>query len=349
MASLRKDKSGTYFIVYAYGTKRVWRTLKTKVRSVAEQRFYQFNPTNKQTAERPIPRLSEARNDFLKYVEATWSVSTYELYCFTMEKIYREWGNRELTQISTRDIEMYKANRSKVATPHTVAIELRVIKAFFNKLVEWKLMQENPARAVKPPKRPQVTPAYLNKEQFSALLDSLKQKGSDYHDILLFAGLTGVRKGELVHLTWQDIDFPKRSIAIINKPGFSTKTGHSRVIPMHPLVYDMLQRRDQSTQWVFPGDRGGRYFPDFLSARFKRIVREHGLDERLHFHSLRHSCASMLVIEGVSLYHVQRILGHTTPRITQMYAHLGGSDLMESMNKLTIPIQHHAISHENPS
>jgi integrase len=302
------------------------------------ERFLLYDALEKKKKrERPIHRLREAATDFLKYVDATWSESTYELYNFTLQKILREWGNREITMISTRDIEMYKANRSQVATPNTVSIELRVIKAFLNKLQEWKLISDNPAKGVRPPKKPEITPAFLNKEEFSRLLTSLKSQGNPYHDILLFAGLTGVRKGELIHLTWKDIDFQKRTIAIVNRPGFTTKTGRSRVIPMHPLVYEMLQKRDQTTEWVFPGDRGGKYFPNFLSSRFKKIIREHNLDDRLHFHSLRHSCASMLVIDGVSLYHVQRILGHTTPRITQTYAHLGGSDLMDAMNRLNIP------------
>lgn len=337
MASLTKDKSGSYYIVYAYGTKRKWHSLKTKNKMIAEERFLHFNPRKKiSVPEIQIQKLRDASKDFLKYVDATWSEATYNLYSFTMDKIIHEWGNREVTMITTKEVEMYKARRSEVATPNTVSIELRVIKAFFSKLCEWRQIYENPVRGVRPPKRIDVTPAFLNKEQFTKLLNSLKVEANSYYDILLFAGLTGVRKGELINLTWPDIDFKKKSIVIQNRPGFSTKTGKTRVIPMHPLVYEMLQKRDQTTEWVFPGDRGGKYFPNFLSSRFKKIIRDNKLDDRLHFHSLRHSCASMLVIDGVSLYHVQRILGHTTSRITQMYAHLGGSDLLDAMTKLDI-------------
>ena len=60
------------------------------------------------------------------------------------------------------------------------------------------------------------------------------------------------------------------------------------------------------------------------------------LDTKLHFHSLRHTFASLLVKEGVSLYHVQRLLGHSSSRVTEIYAHLGTSELNISVEKLAI-------------
>ncbi len=334
MPSLVKNSSGSYYIVYARGKKRIWRPLHTKNKPTAEKRFDHFKSLDDHHAH--IQSLKDAGKDVLKYVEATWAPATLQLYGFTIEKMIREWGNRRVTEITPRDIEMYKAARLKKATVTTVSIELRIIKAFFNRLLEWKQIPENPAKNVHVPKRESVTPAFLTKELFVSLLQSLKSEGNPYHDVLLFAGLTGVRKGELINLRWDDIDMSKRTVIIQNRPDFTTKTGRSRVIPMHPLVFQMLRERERSAKWVFPGDRGYQYNPNEMSHRFKVLIRKNNLDERLHFHSLRHSCASMLVTEGVSLYHVQRILGHTTPRVTQMYAHLGGSDLMDAMSRLDI-------------
>ncbi len=341
MPSLVKHRSGTYYIVYARDTKRIWRSLKTKDKRTADKRYQQFLSIDDHHAH--IQTLREASVDVLKYVDATWSEATRELYGFTVDKMIRHWGNRKISEITQREIEMYKADRMKIASHTTVSIELRVIKAFFNRLLEWKQILDNPAKGVHIPKREHITPAFLRKEDFVMLLNDLKAKKSAYHDVLLFAGLTGVRKGELINLTWQDIDLNKRTVIIQNQPGFTTKTGLTRVVPMHPLVYDMLKIRERTAKWVFPGDRGYQYNANEMSHRFKVLIRSHNLDDRLHFHSLRHSCASMLVIEGVSLYHVQRILGHTTSRITQIYAHLGGSDLMDAMSKLDIRLGENTI------
>jgi len=85
---------------------------------------------------------------------------------------------------------------------------------------------------------------------------------------------------------------------------------------------------------LFPGDRGGLSNGDFMAKRFKEAIRACGLDPRLHFHSLRHTFASLLVKDGVSLYHVQKLLGHSSPRVTEIYAHLGGSELLGSVERL---------------
>jgi site-specific recombinase XerD len=70
-----------------------------------------------------------------------------------------------------------------------------------------------------------------------------------------------------------------------------------------------------------------------ISHKFKKYVRKSGLNDKLHFHSLRHSFASALVISGVSLYAVQKLLGHTTSKTTEIYAHLLPQQLHDEVNK----------------
>ena len=77
---------------------------------------------------------------------------------------------------------------------------------------------------------------------------------------------------------------------------------------------------------------------DFVSKTFKRHVRLSGLNPALHFHSLRHSFASWLVQDGVSIYAVKELLGHSDVKTTQVYSHLQPEQLHSTVNKIQVSL-----------
>lgn len=151
--------------------------------------------------------------------------------------------------------------------------------------------------------------------------------------------MTGLRRGEIVNLLWQDIDLQRETILVRSSEDYQTKSGKIRLIPMNSTVQQLLQRLPRISSFVFPAKRGGMINGNFLRRKFKSAVRNCGLDPRLHFHSLRHTFASLLVQSGISLYHVQKLLGHSSPRVTEMYAHLGGAELRSSVEELSIRVR----------
>lgn len=82
--------------------------------------------------------------------------------------------------------------------------------------------------------------------------------------------------------------------------------------------------------------KGRRISEDWLTHRFKSYIRKAGLNPRLHFHSLRHTFATWLVQEGVSIYEVQKLLGHSSISVTQVYSHLPASELHGAVNKIQV-------------
>ena len=76
------------------------------------------------------------------------------------------------------------------------------------------------------------------------------------------------------------------------------------------------------------------YTRDYVSKKFKKACRDAGIDETIHYNSLRHSTASLLAQSGVSLYTIQKILGHSNPNITQIYAHMQIETLREAINQI---------------
>ena len=86
--------------------------------------------------------------------------------------------------------------------------------------------------------------------------------------------------------------------------------------------------------YVFVRVPGIKLNENFISKQFKKSVRAAGLDDKIHFHTLRHSFASMLVQRGVSLYVVKDLLGHEDLSTTQIYSHLQKQNLMDAVNLL---------------
>ena len=100
----------------------------------------------------------------------------------------------------------------------------------------------------------------------------------------------------------------------------------------------MCDRKERTlpdiTDYVFSKSKGVKLNPDTVSKNFKRAVIKSKLNPKIHFHTLRHSFASNLIINGVSLYIVKELLGHQDYSTTQIYSHLSNNSLEDAVNKL---------------
>jgi integrase len=186
---------------------------------------------------------------------------------------------------------------------------------------------------VKVPEKP---PAYLCREDFGRLISAIEKPW--LKDLVVVAVSTGLRRGELLNLRWVNVDFANRLIHIQSSDGFRTKAGKRRAVPMNESVYHLLWNRSLKSKndLVFPF-KGRIMRGDLLSRRFRLAVKAAGLNPALHFHSLRHTFATWLVQERISIYEVQKLLGHSSIAITQIYSHLAPSELHHAVNKIELP------------
>ena len=151
---------------------------------------------------------------------------------------------------------------------------------------------------------------------------------TDYLKPMVLTALhTGLRRGELFNLTWDDINFEKKALTVI---GSGSKSGHTRHIPLGKLALSTLVTwRDQTGGYdlVFPNPKTGLRF-DNIKSSWKAVLKKADLvypkdhPKRFTFHDLRHCYASNLVMNGISLYVVKELLGHDSVETTQIYAHL---------------------------
>ena len=168
---------------------------------------------------------------------------------------------------------------------------------------------------------------YLNEKERTRLLAVLKGRADKrLYQIVLIALNTGMRKSEIRNLKWKDIDF--ESSRIILK---TTKNKESRTYPITPSIakiLDQIARTPNKNGYLFPSDTGETPY-DFTKPWETALANADIEDFR--FHDLRHTAASYLVMNGASIVHVQKILGHKTLDMVKRYAHLSDDHVSETL------------------
>ncbi len=288
--------------------------------------------------------LTEYAKEFLEYSAGVHTKKTRKTYETAFRELIRVEGDRLLDKTGIREIEHFLGVKKLEASEWTSRKYYIALRSAFEKAIQWELIKENPFRKVKKPKPPDVIPAYFNEKEFALFLSAVEDK--DFRELCITGLLAGFRLGELLALRWTDIDFAAKTILIQNSEVFTTKSKRSRVVPMSEELRRLLTERKENirheTVTVFHDTQGKPMKEGTVSQRFKRYVRRAGLNDKLHFHSLRHSFASGLVMSGVSLYQVQKLLGHSTSRTTEIYSHLLPQQLHKEVNGLAAKfnIQH---------
>jgi integrase len=296
--------------------------------------------------------LSAFVSDFLKYVSGNFSKGTLTTYKATLKNFISIIGDVPLSFVTPQHFDTYKTERLKAlelgtnkkvkpvtietVRPVTVNIELRNLRACFNTAFRWKLVSSNPFSGLKLVPVPEQSPVFFSRTDFQRLLNTIETKW--LKEIVLFAVLTGMRRAEIVNLRWENVDLQRRVVSIQSSPTFKTKQGKKRVLPVNNTAFSLLQAKHgkDTSEYVFTLN-GKKVLESWLSHAFKKAVKDAKLqDGRLHFHSLRHTFASWLVQDGVSLYEVQKLLGHSTAAVTQMYSHLAPEQLHSTVNRISI-------------
>jgi integrase/recombinase XerC len=335
LPTLFKRSNGIYYFAYEEKGRRRWRSTGERIKALARKVLADFEDGISQPRGRVL--LSEFETEFLVYAQSEYRQSTVALYKRTLSYFRANVGDIWLRSITPREADLYKASRVENVSSATVNIELRTLRAAFYTALRWKLATENPFKNISLVPIPEQQPTYLSKDEFRKLLSVVSEGW--LRELLVVAVSTGLRRGELINLTWKDIDFPRRLLYIHSKDNFRTKLGRRRSVPMGKAVFELLCERSRYRVSEYAFSANGRPLDkDWITRKFKWYAREAGLNEQLHFHSLRHTFATWLVQEGVSIYEVQKLLGHSNISVTQVYSHLAASELHSAVNKISVSL-----------
>jgi len=265
--------------------------------------------------------LSELATTYLNYSRTHHSLKTFkDVNKIAIKEFCDCIGNIPVESITPFMIEKWKNKLLERVSKSSVNRKIQALKAMFQRAVEWGILEENPMKKVKRYSIDKKPPRFLSKEEIKKLLEvsqnSLKQ------DIILFLLYTGCRKGEMERLRWEDINFEQGYIEIRK-----TKTKEFRRIPLHPELKKVLLERERKGDYVFGTQNN-------LLRDTKKVYRQAKI-KNASIHTLRHTFASHLALQGVDLKTIAELLGHSSVRTTEIYAHLSPDHLKKAVEKLT--------------
>jgi len=270
--------------------------------------------------------FAELSHEYIPFAERTKSESSVKSEKCTLKKLLEYFGDRKLTEITSHDIERFMEKRGKDVSPSTVNRSYALLSHMLSKAVDWGYMEVNPCRRVKKLKEPPGRIRWLSDTECERLLEECaRSKSPLIYEIVFTALNTGMRKGELMNLTWDDVDFEQRLIAVKK-----TKTNEVRHIPMSEELFSMLKElRNSHPHWhyVFSKEDGTAYGNWRLA--FQEACRRAGIKD-FRFHDLRHTFASYLAMEGYNAFTIMRLTGHKTLSMVSRYTHLADRHLRDA-------------------
>jgi len=227
-----------------------------------------------------------------------------------------------VSSLTTRDVERFREWRLKLVAPGTVNISLTALRAAFQWVEEHGYTERNPF-AIKNLKirMDKKIPRALTPSEIEAFFGAVDGK---YKPIFSFILSTGARRSEIVKLRWDDIDFQGKTITFRN-----TKGKKDRAIPITLELAHLLNSIGRTSERVFP------YNESWFTHLFQIYRERAGIGNHLTLHSLRHTSATELLRSGVSIYTVQKLLGHSSISVTERYLHAIPEDLREAAEVLS--------------
>lgn len=337
--NLIKRNNGYYYIEFLdVSTKRIKRiTTRTKNKKEAELYLIRFQTPDESSNACQTITLSVFQDEYVSFIGATHSKKYLTSIKLSFRQLQKHVGNQQIGNINNRIAQQF-ISTTYMRTKSSAHMYLRTLKAAFNRAIDWEYIEKNPFKKVVIPKMERPLPIFITEEQLNLILG--KASNRTERDFFFLAFHTGMRLSEIINLRWEDVDLDKKFIYIRNNASFTTKSKKDRVIPINSKLFNMLVNRIQRMTngrepiFVFEKVHGVKLHPEWTSKKFKDIIRELEMDDRIHFHTLRHSFASNLVQKGASIYIVKELMGHSDVSITQIYSHLQKEDLIETVKLL---------------
>lgn len=281
------------------------------------------------------PELQKIENHMFKELADAYIIWAERQRCFgskiyLIKQLVNKFGNLPLRRFSTMLVEQYQTERMQNGNkPATVNRFLATLKHMFTKAVDWNMVEENTLKGIRKVKLLQENNKrlrFLSEEECNRLLDSCD---SHLKPIVLTAMNTGMRKAEILNLHWDQVDL-KHGFILLD----ITKNGERRELPINDPLREMLQgqMRRLDAPVVFYDPKSGQPYKD-IKHSFTSACRRAGIKD-FHFHDLRHTFASHMVMGGVDLATIKDLLGHKTLSMTLRYAHLAHSHKVKAVDIL---------------
>jgi len=271
--------------------------------------------------------FSELAQEYVQWAERQRG---FEKKAYVIRQLVTEFGHYPLRRFDTRMIEQFQTERlQKGQKPATVNRHIATIKHMFTKATDWNMVEEETLKRVRKARLLEENNRrlrYLSKEECHALIKACKDH---IKPIVITALNTGMRKEEILSLKWDNVDLRHGFILLDH-----TKNGERREIPINATLRETLSSfiRRLDMPYVFYDSTNGKRYGN-IQRSFTTACRHAGIKD-FHFHDLRHTFASQLVMAGIDLTTVKELLGHKTLTMTLRYSHLAPAHKVKAVDIL---------------
>lgn len=308
--------------------------------------------------------------EWLEIAKGRLAIATYSSYTSIIKNPLEPYFRKKkltLRELEARHLQMFYSEMLKKVKSNTVIHYHAVIHSALKYAVKTDMLLQNVADKVDRPKKNDFQPVFLLADEMQKMFEALR--GTKLELPVLVAAFYGFRRGEVLGLKWDAIDFErgtisiKRTITTTKEDGVyreveqqSAKTKSSlRTLPLVGSFREIFMQVKEAQElnkricgncynynydgFVFVDEMGDRMKLNYLTSEFPKFLERHGL-KRMRFHDLRHSCASLLLANGVPLKHIQEWLGHSDFTTTaNIYAHLDYSSKISSAQAMENGLQ----------
>ncbi|MCA0387588.1 MAG: site-specific integrase [Bacteroidetes bacterium] len=344
----KRASNGMYYITYIQDGKQVRFSTKTSNQKIANEIFKKFQTGNYiPTVELKKESVTTKKNtvhylvfQYLKYAEKHFTSETMVSVKSHMKTLLNKTPqNMDITDLTFQKLNEIVNNQ---CSPYQSLLCRNYLNMLFNWLIDnGYFTGVNPVAKIKKPKIVQKLPCYIGVPELELILNETKNLNFDIRsltfDITLFAFYTGMRLNEITSLQWNQVNFDTGTIKLDNQTS-KTKSGKVRVIPISSKILPMLLHRYENRSldtMVFNHSFSTKNFNDLISKNFKKCIKRlPQLNQKIHFHTLRHSFASQLILHNVNLLVVSKLMGHSKLSTTLVYAHVQDNLLTDAINTL---------------
>lgn len=326
------QRGGRWWIRYRFNGELIRQSIGDRV--LAERTMEEIR--RRISAGRHEIQLKDERRTFEamaeEYLEAKADKRSLRNDRLMLRQLTPVFGKAFVHAISRQEIEAHLRVRRKEISGATVNRTLALLRHLFNIAIDRGYLRDNPTRGIKKFKEAPWRRKYVfSEDELQALVNAA---APHLRAILVMAIGTGLRKGDILGLRWNDVDFEHNVITI-----YMQKTEDALELPMLPMVRELLWRRKATageSPHVF-GFNGSARIADIKTA-YRGALRRSGLATKgYHFHDLRRTFATMLYNRGVHLTKIQRLLGHKSVTTTERYLGVKFEETAQAITVLDVP------------
>ena len=314
MGCVRKRGKSWNAQVRISGWRSFTKTFKTKLDATEWVVNFEKELRSKPIPEKDVKNL-KLKDLFNKYkLETLPKLKSYKIVCYKLDVLSRSWlGDIKVINLTKRHLEQFCADRKLIVKDGTIKSELMLIKRVFKIAIDkWNYgipFNVFNGLDIPSPHKPR-TRRLVSNELSDLISNAEKQRNKYISTIIQFAVETGMRRSEILKLTWNDVNLDTGIASL-----YDTKNGDDRHIPLTKIAIKLLSNLTQSSEFVFP-----------ISANCLRLAWERCRNKSnikgLRFHDLRHEAVSRFFEMGLSVPEVALISGHKDVRQLFRYTHL---------------------------